>query len=192
MVLGRPASERSCVSTGNGEREWIRRKSLQSWRLPVLPVPWTALHRSQPVLWGQRRVGAESMPQTVGTSEKCHSKLIWALQQAPLITSTQALIGLKKASLLNSSSWLAGIIHTNNPWSFRQSSIRSSCRTWFWSCRGHIVYIKPFLSNAREGERAGSGSLQGLDPLTCLWLILLQTSPSNSRETGLEGDLADT
>jgi hypothetical protein len=74
--------------------------------------------------------GTESRTQTLGAGEKCCSKLIWTLLQAPLIPSTHAPIGPKKASLLNSSSWLADIVCTSNPCSLRQSSIRSSCRRW--------------------------------------------------------------
>lgn len=45
-------------------------------------------------------------------------------------------IGSKKASCLNISSQLAGIVCFSNPWSFRQPSIRSSCRRCFYSCVG--------------------------------------------------------
>ena len=40
----------------------------------------------------------------------------------------------KKASLLNSSSWLAGIVCVSNSWSLRKSSIRYSCRRCLCSC----------------------------------------------------------
>ena len=57
------------------------------------------------VLGGCRLVSTESTIQTPGAGEKCCTKLLWALLQAPLIPF---LIGPKKASLLNSSSdWLA-------------------------------------------------------------------------------------
>ena len=87
---------------------------------------------------GWRWGGAESMTQTPGAGEKCYSKLIWALLQAPLNTLHRCPIGPKKASLLNSSSWLAGIVCTSNPWSLRQSSIRSSCRRCFLATSVYI------------------------------------------------------
>ena len=43
-------------------------------------------------------------------------------------------IGPKKASLLNSSSWLAGIVCASNPWSLRQSSITTFSRRCLWGC----------------------------------------------------------
>ena len=70
---------------------------------------------------------------------------LWTLLQAPLIPSTRIPIGPKKASLLNSSSWLAGIICTSNRWSLRQSSIRSSCRRCFCGCLAPCVYIEAAL-----------------------------------------------
>ena len=42
--------------------------------------------------------------------------------------------GPKKVSLLNNSSRLDDIVYLNNPWSLRQSSIRSSCRRCFCDC----------------------------------------------------------
>lgn len=42
--------------------------------------------------------------------------------------------GPKQASLVNSSSQLAGIVCASNPWSLRQSSIRSSCRRCLSGC----------------------------------------------------------
>ena len=74
------------------------------------------------------------------------------LQQAHLSTAASSFntlhlhpIGPKKASLLNSSSWLAGIVCTSNPWSLRQSSIRSSCRRCFCSCTVPSIYIEAAL-----------------------------------------------
>jgi hypothetical protein len=56
-------------------------------------------------------------------------------QQAHLSTAASSFntlhlhpIGPKKASLLNSRSWLAGIVCVSKPWSLREFSIRSSCR----------------------------------------------------------------
>ena len=54
----------------------------------------------------------------------------------------------KKASPLNSSSWLAGIVCASNPWSLRKSSIRSSYRRCFCSSEAPGVYkelVLPFL-----------------------------------------------
>ena len=54
-------------------------------------------------------------------------------------------IGPKKASLLNSSSQLAGIVCTSNPWSLRQSSSRSSCSRCFcvWVAPGFCIEVAP-------------------------------------------------
>jgi hypothetical protein len=49
-------------------------------------------------------------------------------------------IGPKKASFLNSSPWLPGII--SNPWSLRQSSIRSSCRRCFCGSVAPGAYVE--------------------------------------------------
>ena len=69
-------------------------------------------------------------------------QLVWTLLPAPLIPSTCVLIGPKKASLLNSSSWSAGIVCTTNPWSLRQSSIRSSGRKCFCGLVAPSIYIE--------------------------------------------------
>jgi hypothetical protein len=100
----------------------------------VLPVPWISLHLTLPALGGWRWVGTESVTQTPGAGEKHSSKLPWARLKAPLIPPTHAPIGPKKASLLNRSSWLAGIVCTSSPCSLRQSLIRSFCRRCFCSC----------------------------------------------------------
>lgn len=51
-------------------------------------------------------------------------------------------IGPQKVSILNSSSWLAGIVCISNPWSFRWSSTRFSCRRCFCSCTILSVYLE--------------------------------------------------
>jgi hypothetical protein len=61
--------------------------------------------------------------------------------QAHVISFTCSPIGPKKASLLNSSSWLAGILCTSNPFSLKQYSISSSCRRCFCGCVMPSVYI---------------------------------------------------
>jgi hypothetical protein len=78
-----------------------------------------------------------------------HSKSRWEMpQQASLKTATSSFstlhsrpIGPKKASLLNSSFQLSGIVCTSNPWSLRQSSIRSSCELLLW-LHSSSVYIE--------------------------------------------------
>lgn len=71
------------------------------------------------------------------------SKSRWeTLQRAPLNTTAGSFntvntvhprpIGPKKVSVLNSSSWLAGIVYASNPWSLRQSLVKSSCRRCLW------------------------------------------------------------
>lgn len=64
--------------------------------------------------------------------ENCSSKPVWTRLQAPLIPSILRAIGLKKASLLNNSSRLAGVVYVNNPWSLRPASIRSSYKKCFY------------------------------------------------------------
>ena len=51
-------------------------------------------------------------------------------------------IGSKKASCLNISSQLAGIVCFSNLWSLRQSSIRSSCRRCLCGCLACGIYIE--------------------------------------------------
>ena len=71
------------------------------------------------------------------------------LQQAHLSTAASSFntlhrrpIGPKKASLLNSSSQLADIVCISNPWSLRQSSIRSSCKRCLCGCMAPSIYIE--------------------------------------------------
>ena len=79
------------------------------------------------------------------------SRSRWEMpQQAHLNTAASSFntlhphpIGPKKASLLNSSSWLAGIICTSNPCSLRQSSIRSSCTRCFCEVPGVYREVAP-------------------------------------------------
>ena len=75
--------------------------------LHLLPIPWIALCLTLPVLGGFGWVGTESLTQTLEAGEKCCSKLIWALLQAPLIPSTQGPIGLKYLFLTAVPVWLA-------------------------------------------------------------------------------------
>lgn len=105
-----------------GRKELKRQKESRIEALQrLLPVPWRALHLTLSALVGSEL--APSQWQTLGAGEKCCSKLIWTVPQNPLIPFTLANIGSKKVSILNSSSWLAGIICTSNPCSLRQSSI---------------------------------------------------------------------
>lgn len=72
-------------------------------------------------------------------------------------------IGAKKASLLNSTSWLAGISCASNPWSLRQSSIRSSRRGAFATARSPCVYIEmapPFLLHCMVSPASVQAVLQ--------------------------------
>jgi hypothetical protein len=81
------------------------------------------------------------MTQTPGEGYKHSSKLIWMLLQAPLILSiythwTQESIFLKQCFLTG---WHC--LHSN-PWSLRQSSIRSSCRRCLCSYEASRIYIE--------------------------------------------------
>ena len=107
----------------------------------LFSVLWIALCPTLCALVGWGQVDSESMTQAPGAGEKCQGKLIWVLLQTPLTSSTHAPIGPKKASILDSSSWLAGISYTNNPCSLRQSS----CRRCFCSCTAPRVYIEAAL-----------------------------------------------
>jgi hypothetical protein len=69
------------------------------------------------------------------------------LQRAHLNTAASSFntlhphpISPKKASLINSSFWLAGTVCISNPWSPRCSSIRSSCRRCFCGCVAHRLH----------------------------------------------------
>ena len=62
--------------------------------------------------------------------------------QDPLIPSIPAPIGPKKASVLNGSFRLAGIVYVRNLWSFRQSSIMSSCRRRLCGCAAPSIYVE--------------------------------------------------
>jgi hypothetical protein len=75
-------------------------------------------------------INSPSLPNNSGRNkEDCHTYK-WALQ-APLIPSTHTPIGPKKISMLNSSSWLTGIVCTSNPCSLRQSSVGFFSRRCF-------------------------------------------------------------
>lgn len=78
--------------------------------------------------------------------------------------------GPKKASLLNSSSQLAGIVCITKPWSLRLFSIRSSCRRYLCSCTPSphptpsvyvdvtvpfLIQFYPFAFNFESLVRAG-------------------------------------
>lgn len=79
-----------------------------------------------------------------GTESMTGSGSRWETLQQALIPSTRASLVPRKHRFY-SSSWLAHIIHTSNPCSLRQSSIRSSC--------GRCLYI----------------SVQSVQPLELTW-----------------------
>lgn len=91
---------------------------------PVLLAPWPDLYLGGGGL--EKRWHTINETDSRGRSEDS--------QQAPLNAAAMSFntlhsggpIGRKKASLLNSSSLLAGIVYGSNCWSLKQSSIRSS------------------------------------------------------------------
>ena len=116
-------------------KDQIRRTNISTQN--VFSVPWTALCLTLSALGGGSKLPQSRTP-IPGECEKCHFKLIWALLQVPLIPPPTPRIGPKEVSILNSSSWLAGIICTSNPCSFRQSSIRSS---WLLSMLSQALWV---------------------------------------------------
>lgn len=76
-----------------------------------------------------------------GTESMTGSGSRWETLQQALIPSTRASLVPRKHRFY-SSSWLAHIIHTSNPCSLRQSSIRSSFRRCLCGCVVPSIYIE--------------------------------------------------
>jgi hypothetical protein len=150
MARSSPISSRSYIpsskcktsprASGSQQSETAKLRVSQiiyQWSGMVLPVPWTTWCSTLPALGSWRWGGADShsrweMPQ------KAH------LLQAPFHTlHQQHPTGPQKASLLNCSSRLAGIVCVSNPWSLRQSSIRSSCRRCGCEASGFYATLPP-------------------------------------------------
>jgi hypothetical protein len=93
------------------------------YRLPDPSCPWEL-----EVMW----LGINDID--LGAGQKPEASSFNTLHLCP--------IGPKKASLLNSSSQLAGIVCINNPWSLRKSSIRSSCKRCLCGCMAPSIYIE--------------------------------------------------
>jgi hypothetical protein len=87
-------------------------------------------------------------------------------------------IGPKKASLLNGSSWLAGILCVSNPCSPWQFSLRSSCRRCLWVCLAPSVYIEvttAVLPTGRNWQCHGGMLLTGFLITACSGCFLIQS-----------------
>ena len=106
-----------------------------SWHL--LSVPWTTCCLTLPALGGWRWGSLESKTQTPGAGESLSEHCCKVHKYLPPVP-----MGPKKASFLNSSSQLAGIVFISNPWSLRQSSIRSFRRRCLCSCVAPRIYIE--------------------------------------------------
>ena len=102
---------------------------------------WSTHWPTLPALGGWRCGNAEPMTLTLGAGEKHPKQAHLNTTASSFNTGHLCFIGSKKASLLNSSSWLAGIVCISNPWSPRQSSIRSSFRRCL-GCTAPGIYVE--------------------------------------------------
>ena len=83
-----------------------------------------------------------------------YRKPIWMLLQALLKLSTHAHLDPRMNLFQTGCSWLAGLVFVSNPWSLRQYSIRSSCRSYLHGsmaqapCPSHCpspLHFHPFV-----------------------------------------------
>lgn len=98
--------------------------------LLLFPVPWTTpCWPYLPLAVGGRVTENQGHRLPERIRKTAASSLITAA--CSFNTLLPRSIGTENSSLLKDSSWLTGFVYTSNPWSLRQSSIRSSCRRCF-------------------------------------------------------------